>query len=102
MTNRHALTAALERIEDLTADEVAALVLSPAATDAAAGRRALALSGHGVDFAGIDRALRAARPDVSPQVRVALRWAVLAEAFGDSLTEEQRAALAGPFAPARV
>lgn len=102
MTYRSALNSVLERIDGLTSAEVASLAPSPASPDAAAGRRALALSGHGVDFADIDRALRAARPDVSPQVRVALRWAVLAETFRRSLTVEQHDALAGPFATIAV
>lgn len=100
---RNALTGALERIEELDAAEVASLVAAPArSADAAAGRRALALSGHGVTFGAVDKALRDARPDLSPQVRVALRWAVLAEAFRDSLTREQYDALAGTFATMNV
>jgi len=102
MTYRPAQTAVLERIEALTADEVAALALSPTSAAATAGRRALALSGHGMAFADIDRALRSVRPDVSPQVRVALRWAILAEASRDTLTVTQHAALAGPFTTVHV
>jgi|SRR5690625_4019440 len=94
-TYRPALEAILEQVEHLDAADVAAIT-SPAAADkehAAQGRRALALGGHGEDLAAIDKALREARPDLSSPTRVALRWAVLAETYRESLTEEQYRAL---------
>ncbi|HLV03101.1 hypothetical protein [uncultured Georgenia sp.] len=92
---RPALEAILKQIEHLDAADVAALT-SPAVVDqenAAQGRRALALGGHGEDMAAIDKAVRDARPDLSRPARVALRWAVLAETYRDTLTDEQYRAL---------
>src|SRR5690625_109256 len=93
------LTAAIDRIADLGAADVAALTVVPAAAraHAAQARRTLALGEHGVNFAIIDTATRTARPDLSPPVRAALRWAVIADTFGDSLSGEQREALTRPL-----
>ena len=92
---RPALDAVLAHVADLDTVEVADLTTrtGDARTHAAQGRRALALGGHGEDLAAVDKMLTDARPDLSRPVRVALRWAVLAETYREALTEEQYRAL---------
>lgn len=57
------------------------------------GRRALVAGQHGAALAAADEAARGARPDLPQDVRVAFRWAVLAEAFRGELTDAQHEAL---------
>ncbi len=57
------------------------------------GRRALVAGQHGAERAAADEAARAARPDLPQDVRVAFRWATLAVAFRDELTDAQHDAL---------
>lgn len=99
--------AMLEDLTDVEVDAIRAAQSSEAvrlgsqfARDFASGRRVLATGGHGAELKAADEAVRAARPDLPHDVRIAFRWAVLADAFRDQLTDGQHAALTRAWAAA--